>query len=88
MSIWFCLFLFARTIFGWSPVYDCKAYLETNTVKNCSHFGFGGYWFFGSGNTFCFTCGSSLSEAVLTKCGEAFCIFSRSSCEARMTEIL
>ena len=22
--------------FGWSPVYDCKAYLETNTVKNCS----------------------------------------------------
>ena len=28
--------------FGWSPVYDCKAYLETNTVKNCSFFGFGG----------------------------------------------
>ena len=27
--------------FGWSPVYDCKAYLETNTVKNCSYFGFG-----------------------------------------------
>ena len=30
--------------FGWSPVYDCKAYLETNTVKNCSYFGFGGYF--------------------------------------------
>ena len=29
---------------GWSPVYDCKAYLETNTVKNCSYFGFGGYF--------------------------------------------
>ena len=36
--------------FGWSPVYDCKAYLETNTVKNCSLFGFGGY-FFGNGNS-------------------------------------
>ena len=36
--------------FGWSSVYDCKAYLETNTVKNCSYFGFGGY-FFGFGNT-------------------------------------
>ena len=30
--------------FGWSPVYDCKAYLETNTVKNCSYFGFGEYF--------------------------------------------
>ena len=30
--------------FGWSPVYDCKAYLETNTAKNCSYFGFGGYF--------------------------------------------
>ena len=30
--------------FGWWPVYDCKAYLETNTVKNCSYFGFGGYF--------------------------------------------
>ena len=30
--------------FGWSPVYDCKAYLETNTVKNCSYFGFGRYF--------------------------------------------
>ena len=30
--------------FGWSPVYDCKAYLETNTVKNCSYFSFGGYF--------------------------------------------
>ena len=30
--------------FGWSPVYDCKAYLENNTVKNCSYFGFGGYF--------------------------------------------
>ena len=30
--------------FGWSPLYDCKAYLETNTVKNCSYFGFGGYF--------------------------------------------
>ena len=30
--------------FGWSPVYDCKAYLETNTVQNCSYFGFGGYF--------------------------------------------
>ena len=29
--------------FGWWPVYDCKAYLETNIVKNCSYFGFGGY---------------------------------------------
>ena len=28
---------------GW-PVYDCRAYLETNTVKNCSYFGFGGYF--------------------------------------------
>ena len=26
--------------FGWSPVYDCKAYLKTNTVKSCSYFGF------------------------------------------------
>ena len=26
------------------PVYDCKAYLDTNTVKNCSYFGFGGYF--------------------------------------------
>ena len=30
--------------FGWSSVYDCKAYLETNTVQNCSYFGFGGYF--------------------------------------------
>ena len=33
--------------FGWSPhspVYDCKAYLETNTFKNCSCFGVGGYF--------------------------------------------
>ena len=30
--------------FGGWPVYDCKAYLETNTVKNCSYFGFGGYF--------------------------------------------
>ena len=30
--------------FGWSPVYDCKAYLETNTVKNCSYFGIGRYF--------------------------------------------
>ena len=30
--------------FGWSPVYDCKAYLETNTVHNCSYFGFSGYF--------------------------------------------
>ena len=30
--------------FGWSPVYDCKAYLETNTVQNCSYFGFGEYF--------------------------------------------
>ena len=30
--------------FGWSPVYDCKAYLETNTVHNCFYFGFGGYF--------------------------------------------
>ena len=46
VSTWFCLFfVFACTIFGWSPVYDCKAYLETNTVKNCSYFGFGGnFW--------------------------------------------
>ena len=29
--------------FGWWPVYDCKAYSETNTVTNCSYFGFGGY---------------------------------------------
>ena len=36
--------------FGWSPVYDCKAYLETNTVQNCSYFGFGGY-FLVSGTT-------------------------------------
>ena len=31
--------------FGWSPVYDCKTYLETNIVQNCSYFGFGGYFF-------------------------------------------
>ena len=37
--------------FGWSPVYDCKAYLETNTVQNCSYFGFGGY-FLVSGTVF------------------------------------
>ena len=37
--------------FGWSPVYDCKVYLETNTVKNCSYFGFGGF-FFVCGNNF------------------------------------
>ena len=36
--------------FGWWPAYDCKAYLETNTVKNCSYFGlvdifgFGNNW--------------------------------------------
>ena len=30
--------------FGWSSVYDCKAYLETNTVQNCSYFGFGEYF--------------------------------------------
>ena len=30
--------------FGWSPVDDCKAYLETNTVQNCSYFGFGEYF--------------------------------------------
>ena len=30
--------------FEWLPVYDCKVYLETNTVKNCSYFGFGGYF--------------------------------------------
>ena len=30
--------------FGWSPVYDCKTYLETNIVQNCSYFGFGGYF--------------------------------------------
>ena len=45
VSTWFCLFfLFARTILDWWPVYDCKAYLETNTVNNCSYFGFGGYF--------------------------------------------
>ena len=46
MSTWFCLsFLCVRSDnFGWSPLYDCKAYLETNTVKNCSIFGFGGYF--------------------------------------------
>ena len=38
--------------FGWSPVYDCKAYLETNTVQNCSCFGFGGY-FLVAGTIFC-----------------------------------
>ena len=30
--------------FGWSHVYDCKTYLETNIVQNCSYFGFGGYF--------------------------------------------
>ena len=30
--------------FGWSSVYECKAYLETNTVQNCSYFGFSGYF--------------------------------------------
>ena len=38
------LVFFRSCNFGWSPVYDCKAYLETNTVKNCSYFGFGGYF--------------------------------------------
>ena len=34
------MFSFVRSYnFGWSPVYDCKAYLETNTVQNCSYFG-------------------------------------------------
>lgn len=52
MSAWFSLSFFCvRSYnFGWLTVYDCKAYLETNTVKNCSKFGFGGY--FGSGNNF------------------------------------
>ena len=36
--------------FGWWPVYDCKAYLETNTVKNCSYFGL--VDIFGFGNNF------------------------------------
>ena len=45
LSTWFCLKFFVRSYnFGWSPVYDCKAYLETNTVKNCSYFGFGRYF--------------------------------------------
>ena len=39
--------------FGWSPVYDCKAYLETITVKNCSHFGFGGYFLVAGTFVFC-----------------------------------
>ena len=30
--------------FGWSPLYDCKTYLESNIVQNCSYFGFGGYF--------------------------------------------
>ena len=38
------LVFFRSCNFGWSPVYDCKAYLETNTVKNCSYFGFGEYF--------------------------------------------
>ena len=46
------LVFFRSCNFGWSPVYDCKAYLETNAAKNCSYFGFGGY-FFGCGNTAC-----------------------------------
>ena len=45
VGTWFCLKFFVRSYsFGWLPVYDCKAYLETNTVKNCSYFGFGGYF--------------------------------------------
>ena len=45
VNTWFCLKFFVRSYsFGWLPVYDCKAYLETNTVKNCSYFGFGGYF--------------------------------------------
>ena len=30
--------------FGWSPLYDCKTYLESNIAQNCSYFGFGGYF--------------------------------------------
>ena len=30
--------------FGWSHVYDCKTYSETNIVQSCSYFGFGGYF--------------------------------------------
>ena len=36
--------------FGWLPVCDSKAYLEPNTVLNCSYFGFGGY-FLAAGTT-------------------------------------
>ena len=39
MSTWFGLSFVRSYNFGWSPVYDCKAYLETNTVQNCSYFG-------------------------------------------------
>ena len=41
--VWSLVFVRSYS-FGWSPVYDCKAYLETNTVKNCSYFGFGEYF--------------------------------------------
>ena len=45
VSTWFFVFSFVRLHnFGWSPVYDGKAYLETNIVQNCSYVGFGGFF--------------------------------------------
>ena len=38
--------------FGWAPACDCKAYLETSMVQNCSYLGFGGY-FLVAGTIFC-----------------------------------
>ena len=50
--------------FGWSPVYDCKAYLETNTVKNCSYFGFGGYFLVAGTATLVVLCRGENGTAV------------------------
>ena len=38
--------------FGWAAVCDCKAYLESNMIQNCSYIGFAGY-FLVAGTIFC-----------------------------------
>ena len=67
------VFSFVRSYnFGWSPVYDFKAYLETNTAKNCSYFGLGEYFLVAETRDF-LSAYRSLMYSLLLATGLASC---------------